>query len=95
MAANCIKKVIENNWNKLQLEIKIQLKTQIIQFLGKNGPLLDIRVNKAIIFIIAFLVKKAWFEDPVFREIISEYRQFMQVYTLIYIIYIYIYIGEL
>ena len=88
IAGNCIKKIVENNWKEIGQEDKIMLKTQLIRFLREKGPNLDIRVNKAIIFILVMLIKKGWDQFHTFRHIVSECTPFMEVYIL----YIYIYI---
>ena len=64
------------NWNQIDLKTKIAFKANLLSFLSNNSARANIDILKAVIQCLIQIIKFAWFDDPKFKEIISELQSF-------------------
>eukprot|EP00761_Pharyngomonas_kirbyi_P013683 gb/GECH01013712.1/.p1 GENE.gb/GECH01013712.1/~~gb/GECH01013712.1/.p1 ORF type:complete len:1061 (+),score=152.47 gb/GECH01013712.1/:1-3183(+) len=62
-------KLITNNWNSLETQQTLELRTMVFNFLGENGPDLPTFVLNRVIRLLCRLTKLGWFQDESHKEL--------------------------
>lgn len=61
-----LKNVITDNWNKVPIEERVKLKSDLISYLIEKGPNYGKDVLNVIIVLLTRVVKLSWFDHPAF-----------------------------
>ena len=75
-AALCIKGIFASSWNKIESKTKVEFKLYLMNYLASKAATTSIDSLKAIIQCLILIVKLAWFDDPTFKDIVSEFQTF-------------------
>jgi len=72
-------KLLVNRWNSFSVQLRIEIKNHLLNFLGSQGPNLPPFVINAVLQLLTRLIKLAWFDDSSYHEIVEYIAKFLKV----------------
>jgi len=66
------------HWNKIGVDVKINFKDYLLNYLANKAGTLSLEILKAIIQCLLIIIKLAWLDDPAFQKIILDLQAFSQ-----------------